>query len=543
VVSGVDAALQANIEAHLQGLELEKLGAGRHRQRRIDVAIREAAAAMGYYDVNYVLAWEESKLNVAITAGPPVRWLKPQLRVADDAILSVAVVGATLQHPFVVGEVMNHATYDRFKRQWLDATRAQGFLGAYFSESRLRIEPGKQQATAILTLVGGPRYRVHSLLFEGGSINKKMLYRLSPIRAGEYFRRNRINILRRNLERSGYFRLVNVETTVNEAEHTVAIAVELVDGPRHDVGIGLGFATDTGVRTRLRWEMPRFNKYGHSLYSQVVLSQPLQEVSSTLRIPLNNPLYKSFNISTGWERRVVESTTSKVSFLDARIMDQWWEGWLTSFGVGYNRETSEEGDEVSLLTSYLLPSATFSFIDRGSEADLVQGQSLWMSAAASGELIGADTGFLRVVAGYKRLFDLGGPHLLIGRAELGIIVTEEIFDVPLSQRFFTGGDQSVRGYDLGTISVRNEQGDLIGGQYLNVASLEYSLRILPSWRIGYFTDVGRAFNDSSAPWYVGTGLGVRWISPIGQVRIDLAFPLNEIGDQGPRLHLFMGPVL
>ena len=106
---------------------------------------------------------EEQLLRVDVIPGEPVRWAPPVLRVVDDAILSVAVVGPTLRHPFVVGEVMNHSIYDDFKRAWLDNARAQGFLDAYLSVSRLRIEPQRHLATAELSLVGGPRYRVREL--------------------------------------------------------------------------------------------------------------------------------------------------------------------------------------------------------------------------------------------------------------------------------------------------------------------------------------------------------------------------------------------
>ena len=154
-----------------------------------------------------------------------------------------------------------------------------------------------------------------------------------------------------------------------------------------------------------------------------------------------------------------------------------------------------------------------------------------------------DTAFLRLQGGHKRLIDLGGPHLLIARFELGAIVTDDIFDVPLSQRFFTGGDQTVRGFDLDGISSRNEAGDPIGGRYLNVGSLEYSVKIFPSWRFGVFADAGRAYNVSSEPWHVGSGFGLRWLSPIGQVRVDVAWPIDDEFESGAKLHIFMGPLL
>ena len=474
--------------------------------------------------------------------GEPVRWDWPRLRIKGDGLAATPVAGLTLDHPFTVGEPLNHRIYDDFKSRWLQMSRDQGFLDARYSEARLRIKPRRLQAQAIMTLVTGDPYRVGSVSFAGSSLDSALLKRLSPIVAGEIFRRSRVNQLRRNLERSRYFKLIHIETQVN-ADHTIDLKVGLQDAARHDLGIGAGFATDTGVRVRLRWELPRINRRGHSLYNRVMLSEPRQELISTYRIPLREPLYQSFNVSAGWERSVIETTSAQVTRLDARVLDQWWDGWLSSVGVGFLRETSQEGSEVSLLTSYLLPGLTLNFAKRDLQPDPVEGYNIWLTAAASAEPLGVDTAFLRLQGGHKRLIDLGGPHLLIARFELGAIVTDDIFDVPLSQRFFTGGDQTVRGFDLDGISSRNEAGDPIGGRYLNVGSLEYSVKIFPSWRFGVFADAGRAYNVSSEPWHVGSGFGLRWLSPIGQVRVDVAWPIDDEFESGAKLHIFMGPLL
>ena len=540
-VRGADGALLDNIEAHFAGLDLPQ-GSERLRARRVEETLREAARAVGYYDYRATTRWDGNALYIHIEPGEPVRWVWPRLRIKGDGLAATPVAGLTLDHPFTVGEPLNHRIYDDFKSRWLQMSRDQGFLDARYSEARLRIKPRRLQAQAIMTLVTGDPYRVGSVSFAGSSLDSALLKRLSPIVAGEIFRRSRVNQLRRNLERSRYFKLIHIETQVN-ADHTIDLKVGLQDAARHDLGIGAGFATDTGVRVRLRWELPRINRRGHSLYNRVMLSEPRQELMSTYRIPLREPLYQSFNVSAGWERSVIETTSAQVTRLDARVLDQWWDGWLSSVGVGFLRETSQEGSEVSLLTSYLLPGLTLNFAKRDLQPDPVEGYNIWLTAAASAEPLGVDTAFLRLQGGHKRLIDLGGPHLLIARFELGAIVTDDIFDVPLSQRFFTGGDQTVRGFDLDGISSRNEAGDPIGGRYLNVGSLEYSVKIFPSWRFGVFADAGRAYNVSSEPWHVGSGFGLGWLSPIGQVRVDVAWPIDDEFESGAKLHIFMGPLL
>jgi translocation and assembly module TamA len=149
---------------------------------------------------------------------------------------------------------------------------------------------------------------------------------------------------------------------------------------------------------------------------------------------------------------------------------------------------------------------------------------------------------VRSDAGYKQIFNPIGSQLLIARAEIGTISTDNIDEIPATQRFFTGGDQTVRGYDFESLAPRDDKNQLIGGKYLNVASVEYSVKIGSQWRAAVFSDGGRAFNHGDEPWHKSVGIGARWLSPVGQIRVDLAFPYRD-EEKGWRLHIFMGPPL
>jgi translocation and assembly module TamA len=125
--------------------------------------------------------------------------------------------------------------------------------------------------------------------------------------------------------------------------------------------------------------------------------------------------------------------------------------------------------------------------------------------------------------------------------EVGVLLNDDFDNVPLSKRFFTGGDQTVRGYNFESLSPRDSAGDLIGGDRLNVASVEYRWRFKPQWALALFVDSGRAYFDSSAPFRTGAGFGGRWFSPIGQVSVDLAFPISDAEYDGFQIHISMGP--
>jgi translocation and assembly module TamA len=99
----------------------------------------------------------------------------------------------------------------------------------------------------------------------------------------------------------------------------------------------------------------------------------------------------------------------------------------------------------------------------------------------------------------------------------------------------------VRGYQFGSLGARNELGEVIGGKHLLTASAEYDFTVRPNWKMAVFMDAGNSFTDLNAlSLYKSAGMGLRWMSPIGPIRADIAKGL----DGGSfRLHITMGPDL
>jgi len=101
----------------------------------------------------------------------------------------------------------------------------------------------------------------------------------------------------------------------------------------------------------------------------------------------------------------------------------------------------------------------------------------------------------------------------------------------------------VRGYGYETLSPRNSEDVAIGGRYLMVGSVEYQYEFAENWRVAAFVDEGNAMDDLSDPLATGAGLGIRWISPVGPLRLDVAKGLDpEFGGEW-RIHFSMGPEL
>ncbi|MNQ93077.1 Translocation and assembly module TamA precursor [compost metagenome] len=99
----------------------------------------------------------------------------------------------------------------------------------------------------------------------------------------------------------------------------------------------------------------------------------------------------------------------------------------------------------------------------------------------------------------------------------------------------------MRGYDYQTLSPEDSNGKKVGGRYLLVGSAEYQFPLTEKWRLAAFVDRGNAMDSLNAAMKTGAGFGVRWVSPVGPIRLDLAKALDDPG--GYRIHFSMGPEL
>ena len=156
----------------------------------------------------------------------------------------------------------------------------------------------------------------------------------------------------------------------------------------------------------------------------------------------------------------------------------------------------------------------------------------------------SDTSFVQLYGNTKWVFGLWPGGRLLTRAEAGITAIDQFRDLPASVRYFAGGDVSVRGYGYNTLGPTDPLGAVIGGSNLLVGSVEVDQQITGSWSIAAFVDSGNAYDDlEDFDPATGVGAGVRWFSPLGPIRIDIAVPLEKDAPDDYRFHITLGPDL
>ena len=175
----------------------------------------------------------------------------------------------------------------------------------------------------------------------------------------------------------------------------------------------------------------------------------------------------------------------------------------------------------------------------------------YVELSGSPATLGSDASYLRFYGRAERVWPIHGPWYVRGRAELGTSWVDNFSELPASQRFFAGGDRSVRGFALNSLSpplppsdvkAGSSSGQGGGGEHKVVASIEFERDFPRNFRGAVFFDTGNAFNDWSTPLEYSVGLGVRWKLPMLMIGLDVAQALSQ-SDLKPRVHLNITQVL
>lgn len=539
MVNGIDGLLKQNVIATLKGLTIEEVSSASF-ERSLTQQLNTSLQALGYYQAKHQWRLDNNRLIVDVIPGRPVVWGAPHIQVSGPGESLPELIAVQKKHSFVIGQVINHNLYEKFKEELLDTCLRNGYQQAKFTESQLLIDLQNSNAKAILSLQTGPRFKVGAVNYHGTILSDRVIEQLLVAQSGRWYSRELVSRQYKALLDSGYFSGVVVYPELDANSQVVNVEIRLEDEPKDRYLVGVGASTDTGARLQLSWEKPIVNRSGHSLTVDSEFSSPLTSLSSSYRIPRKHPLKDYYEWVTGWQDKSVEDTDSRL-FTTGLNWQLDRSGWGRTLGVNLEHEQYQQGMEPEQSTTYVLPNASWTL--SRNVADSNDAYKVWFSIQASATALGSDTDFIRLEAGLKYLLHWNERHAWAMRAEMGEVFSGNFDEVPSSKRFFAGGDQSIRGFGFETISPRNEDGDLVGGNKLITASLEHRWRFTEQWELAGFVDGGKAFNNSSEEFHIGAGIGLRWRLPVGAVGLDLAVPVGDDEFSGLQVHFYMGPAL
>ena len=515
--------------------------------RELPDEVKASLQALGYYHSDVEISLDkdgdDQTIRIDIDRGRPVRVGAMNVILRGDAQGDDAFAKAVRQLPLKQGDVLNHGLYKQSKSRLFDLAQDRGYFDAAYEVSEVRVRRETRSAEVKLIFDSGPRYRLGKVRFDTNLFDDRFLQRWVPFEEGDYYVANDIADFTQQLQGSGYFDRVRVRTRRESAEGVVVpVDVQLTATPDNEVAVGVGFATDTGPRTKLTWRRPHHNSAGHSVEMSTGISEVRQEFAAQYKIPRQaNPLTNYFLIDTGALNEDTEDTRSQLRTLNFQRVRRTSNQWQESVFVRWEHEKFEAADESDTI-NLILPGVSYSRTLSQGGANPTRGSHIAVQFLGGNTRLFSDINLFKSTVQFKWLRTLIPKHKVIASLAYGAISTDSFSRVPTSHRFYVGGDRSIRGFRYRSLSPEDDEGNLLGGRFMETGSVEYDYNFFGRWSVAAFVDAGRAFDHFDAAYQVGTGGGIRWQSPVGPIRLDVAFGVSE-DDVPVRFHLSVGPDL
>jgi translocation and assembly module TamA len=522
----------------------------RYLYGRARAQIAQALEPFGYYNpkIDGQLRDDGQGGYVAtfrVDRGPAVtiRRVEIDVRPREGGALELPLVRRTVEaFPLEPGDRLEHQTYEQGKGAISTALRGTGYLDADLRVRRVAVDAGANVADVDLEWTTGPRYRLGEVAIRQSQFREGFLDGYVPWHSGDWYSTDALLTLQQRLVDTNYFETVSVEPALERrGDGVVPVDVIVTPNERNVYTAGLYFSTDFGMGARLGYERRWLNRRGHRLQTKLEYSQRLEDYSVTYTIPKPDVDERSYTFGAAYRDERSDVAVSRTLRLAAAESRSRWKGWQRTLGLQFLRGDFEIGGERGRSTMLYAENT----LSRKQIDDLMFPREGWsldlgMRAAPGGFV--ADSSLLQAWATGRRLLRSGERSRYILAARLGALTASDFDALPPDLRFFAGGDRSIRGFDYQAIGETNALGRVIGGKYLVVGSATYEHYFVPNWGAAAFVDAGDAFSrrfDEN----VSVGIGARWRSPVGMVRVDFAKPVVTRFDKGFRVHITIGPDL
>ena len=516
-------------------------------QRQIAEKVQRALEPFGYYDAQVSTAMEkiekdEALIRVKVIPGEPIRVGAMNVRVTGPGEQNPDLKQLVASFPLKVGDVLNQVKYQKAKEEMRTKALNFGYLGAEYISHVIRMNRAERKAEIELLLETGPKYMFGEVIWEGSQLYPpSFLQRFLDFKTGEPYSESKIYQTQVNLLNSDRFASVNIRADKDEAQdYRVPVRIHIEPSAPKRLRPGIGYSTDFGARISLRYQDLNTFGRGHEFNADLSIAERRQAISSYYSFPSEGHIDNRTNLKMGFQRELLKPYDSLLWTTEAEQARSFGYGIIGSAYLQFRQENfSESGQEGS--STLFMPGLRFSQRRVDNLIRPRKGFRYALETRGSGEALGAETNFLQFLGNGDMLIPLTTRFSLIPRVQWGVTWQKDpLTDLPPSLRFYAGGDRSVRGYTYQSLGPKDASGNVIGGKHLLVGSLELEYAVTKNWSMALFYDVGNAFNNfEDLTWPQGAGLGVRYYTPVGPIRVDLARQIN-VDNPGFQVHVTIG---
>src|SRR4051812_6840086 len=513
--------------------------------------LAELLRSQGYYDAAVEPRTENAggALRVVLTADPG-----PQYRFASVELPGLDAAGpkaAKLRDRFGVnpGDAVIASDVIAGGAALTQALGELGFASAKLGEQDIEINHQSHLATLTLPVHPGPVARFGVIHVSGQPpFSARHLATIARFKPGDPFKRSKVDDLRRAVIATTLVANADIQVVPVQGGRTVDLDVRLEPAPSHTIAGELGYGTGQGARLEASWTDRNFMNPEGALTLRGIAGTTEQLAGVQFRRSNFLQRDQTLNLILSASHQKFDAYTAKTIDLGANIERQsnfiWQKKWTWSYGVEW-LATDERGSFSDLgvkdTRKFLIAALPLSAGYDGSDSLLDPTRGFRLGGRLSPELSSRNGKFAYARAqidasAYRPVSD---NVVVAGRVRLGTILGAGVFQIAPSRRFYSGGGGSVRGYGYQQLGPKDVDGDPMGGRGLAEFGLETRVRLKQfggNFGVVPFFDGGSLTNEALPDfknWRFAAGVGVRYYSSFGPIRVDLGFPLNRQKGDGP----------
>jgi translocation and assembly module TamA len=318
------------------------------------------------------------------------------------------------------------------------------------------------------------------------------------------------------------------------------VRIKLQPSPPKRLRPGVGYATDSGARFSLRYKDLNAFQKGHEFNADLSIAEHKRVLSAIYSFPSQGHIDNRTNLKAGLQQELLTTYDSWLFTVEAEQARSFGYGRIGSVFLQARQEYySEYG--VDGKSSLIMPGLRFT---QRRVDDIVRphkGFRYFMELRGSTDTLGAETNFFQFLGNADFLYPLTPRLSFVPRIQVATTWQRDpVTDLPPTLRFYAGGDRSVRGYTYQSLGPKDASGNVVGGKNLFTASVELEYAVSKKWGVVGFYDAGNAFNNTdNLSLAQGAGIGIRYYTPAGPLRVDVARQIN-VDNPGYHLHVSIG---
>ena len=544
-ISGLEGKVKDNVRLML-ALQKEKCTTPEWKVRgwyeKADQEIDQGLRALGYYHglVKKSLSFTKAcwQADFDINSGPRVYVKDVDITIKGEAHDDPEFEKLRNKLLKEIGKPLDQGQYEKMKSRIESLALERGYLKGHFSEKKLLINKALNQASIQLVFASGKRMVFGQVIVEQDILDPDFVEKYISIRSGQFYSGEHLAKTHNDLSKTGYFEMIDIAPDAEDAEQEVPVKIKLQPRKKQHFTFGVGFDTDIGPLLSAAYENRRLNRHGHFFTSEIDLSPVLSTVGFEYNVPLNNPISDFYSVGVGVKREDTDSFKTTSATLSGRLKHALDSGWKQTLSIDLDYEDFLIGSKRT-KTLMLVPGGSWFKSISNNALRPTEGYRAKFDVSGTYQNPLSNVSFLQGALSGVWMHPLPWSSKFIGRTELGAMAVDQFDKLPTTYRFYAGGINSIRGYAYKELGPKDNQGNVIGGQFLTVLSLEYEKAIFNDWGVSAFIDNGDAYNLGNIVLKTGVGLGVRWYSPFGPLRIDFAVPLNQ-ADSSFQIHFAAG---